>query len=311
MTSIEVVASYLPETRVLVSDYLRQHGMSKSRILMHERFFGFSTIPLDPDAGLADHLVHAVRALPDFESYRPRIRYVIQARTMPVVAPHPVNPLRDVCARLELSQAHAFCLTQHACASGLLAVEVAGRLLETAGAPDALALLMMGEKAFTAAAKVITDTGVMGEGTVAVLVSAVGKRDRVLGYAARTHGKFHGGAWMEPDIDADFHADYHSYLAEVMTAAVEQAGLGFDEVDLILPHNVNRMSWLRVLKSLGIRGTDRLYLDNLASCGHCFGADSFINYQSALREGRIGPGDRCLMTAVGLGATFASMVFQH
>lgn len=230
---------------------------------------------------------------------------------MPVVAPHPANPLREACARLGLERTHAFCLTQHACASGLLAVEVAGRMLEACGEPDALALLLTGEKAFTNAAKIITDTGVMGEATAAVLVSSSGERDRVLGYAARTHGKFYGGAWMGPEATADFHAEYPDHLAEVMTAAVEQADLDFGDVGLILPHNVNRMSWLRVLKSLGIRGTDRLYLDNLPSYGHCFGADAFLNLRSATADGRLRPGDRYLMTAVGLGATFSAMVFQH
>lgn len=311
MTSIEAVGGYLPESAVPVGDYLRRHGMSEPRIRMHQRFFGFATVPLDPAAGLADHLVHAVLALPDFEAVRPRIRYVIQARTMPVVAPHPVNPLQQVCQRLGLGHTTAFCLTQHACASGLLAVDVAGRLLTADADPHAVALLVMGEKAFTAAAQVIADTGVMGEGAAAVLVRAGGERDRVLGYATRTHGRFHGGAWMAPELVAAFHAEYPDHLAAVIREAVQRAGMAVEELDLILPHNVSRMSWLRVLKRLGISGTDRLYLDNLGTCGHCFGADSFINYQAATRAGRIKPGDRYVMTAVGLGATFSSMVLQH
>ncbi len=311
MTSLEAVSSYVPATGVPVGDFLRDHGMTEARIRVHERFFGFSQVPLDHDATQADHLVAAVLALDGLNALRPRIRYVIQARTMPVAVPYPTNPLLEVCRRTGLEEATAFCLTQHACASGLLAVEVAGTLLTADGDPDALALLIAGEKAFTSAAQVINDTGVMGEGASAALVSADGPRDRVLSYATRTHGRFHGGAWMEPEDNAAFHEQYAESLAEVMDACVREAGLTMEDVDLILPHNVNRMSWLRVLKHVGIRGTDRLYLDNLASCGHCFGADPFINYRSARWADRIRPGDHYLMTAVGLGATFSAMLLRH
>lgn len=310
MTSIAAVAGYLPRSRTRVREVLARYGMSESRARAHEWGFGFSAIPVDPAASLADHLVGAVRALGEFEAVRPRIRYLIQVRTMPVVAPYPVNPLREVCQRLDLTEVTAFCLTQHACASGLLAVDLAGRLL-AAEPPSALALLIVGEKAFTSVAQVIPDTCVMGEATAAVLVKAGGTSDRVLGYATRTHGRFHVGAWLEPEINKAFFDDYPANLAEVIQAAVHRAGMTIDEVDLILPHNVNRMSWLRVLKLLGIRGLDRLYLDNLASHGHCFGADSFINYLSAREAGRIRGGDRYLMTAVGLGATFSAMVLRH
>jgi 3-oxoacyl-[acyl-carrier-protein] synthase III len=296
---------------VPVASLLQEQGMTETRIRMHERFFGFAEVPLDPTATLADHLVAAALALKDFEVRRPHIRYVIQARTMPVVAPYPVNPLHETCCRLGLGQATSFCLTQHACAAGLLAIDVAGELLAAAGDPEALALLLTGEKAFTTAAKVIVDTGVMGEGAAAVLVSARGHRDRVLSYATRMHGKFHGGACLDAGMTAAFHNEYPAALAEVIAAAVDSSGLDVGDIALVLPHNVNRMSWLRVLRLLGIRGTDRLYIDNLATCGHCFGADAFINYRSAVDSGRLKRGDRYLMTAVGLGATFSAMVLEH
>ncbi|MER5439001.1 3-oxoacyl-[acyl-carrier-protein] synthase III C-terminal domain-containing protein [Streptomyces sp. NPDC002790] len=311
MTSIEAVSSYLPAASVPVADFLRAHGMTDARIRVHERFFGFSRVPMDPATTQADHLVAAINGLDDLDTLRPRIRYVLQARTMPVAVPYPVNPLQEACRRTGLTDATAFCLTQHACASGLLAIDVAGRLLASDGDPEALALIVAGEKTFTSAAQVINDTGVMGEASSAALVSAGGSRDRVLSYATRTHGKFHGGAWLEAEMNAAFHDEYAGSLAEVMTAATESAGLTMDDMALILPHNVNRMSWLRVLKLLGVKGTDRLYLETLADHGHCFGADAFINYRSALDAERLRPGERYLMTAVGLGATFSAMVLEH
>ncbi|MDF2807909.1 MAG: 3-oxoacyl-ACP synthase, partial [Cellulosimicrobium sp.] len=65
-------------------------------------------------------------------------------------------------------------LTQHACASALLAVDVAGRLLAADRDPDALALVLTGEKAFSPGSRLIEGTTIMGEGTAAVLVAADG-----------------------------------------------------------------------------------------------------------------------------------------
>jgi 3-oxoacyl-[acyl-carrier-protein] synthase-3 len=193
----------------------------------------------------------------------------------------------------------------------LLAIDIAGQLLDADRNPDALALVVVGEKAFTSVAKVLTNTAVMGEGMAAALVSPDAPCDQVLSYVTRTFGKFSDGVWMDDQTTASFHQEYPALLAEVMSTAVTKAGIDLDDITLILPHNVNRLSWLRVLQLLGIRGTQRLYWDNISTYGHCFGADALINYRSAVDTGRLNHGDYYLMTAVGVGATFSGMVLKH
>ena len=58
-----------------------------------------------------------------------RVRYVLYARAMPVVAPYPVNPLHEVCRALGLEHALAFTVTQQSCASGLMAIDMAAARL--------------------------------------------------------------------------------------------------------------------------------------------------------------------------------------
>jgi len=55
----------------------------------------------------------------------------------------------------------------------------------------------------------------------------------------------------------------------------------------------------------------RVYLDNIPRTGHCFCSDPFLNLVSLRDEGRLVPGARYLLTAVGLGATYAAMVIEH
>ena len=301
-----------PAAEQVPVDYsLRQYGLGEERITVYRRYFGLSDVRLSPGTGLADQMHAAAAGLEALEEQRHRIRYLLHGRTMPVAAPFAVNPLHEARTALGLEHAVAFSVTQHACASGLLAVYLAGQLLAGDQDPDGLALVIAGEKAFTSCAQVIEDTAVMGEDSVAVLIGLGDGPDQMLGYATRTRGEFCTAPWLPEEKNADFSKAYPGTLAEVMLAAIESAGLRPEDIDLILPHNVNRMSWMRVLKQAGIRDRERLFLGNLAGTGHCFCADSFINYRTACEQGRLNPGDRYLMTAVGLGATFSAMVFQH
>jgi 3-oxoacyl-[acyl-carrier-protein] synthase-3 len=172
-----------------------------------------------------------------------------------------------------------------------------------------VALILAGEKSFTRVAQIVPDSAIMGEGMAALLVSAGGERNRMLAYATRTLGEFHEAPELSPELEAKFQSVYTGTLIDVIRTAIDRAGLTGDDVKLILPHNINRMSWLRVLMEAGLP-KQLLYLDNQSEYGHCFGSDPFISYQSATAAGRLVPGDHYVMTAAGLGATIAAMVLR-
>ena len=313
MTTLVDVGAHVPATRVPIRDLADELGLDHLELGVFERFFGLREVCTAPGDDLADLLVAAARAVPGLAGNEHRVRYVLGARTIATVAPVGVNPLHDAATRLGLDHAVVWTLTQHACASALLAVDVAGRLLASDGDPDALALVLTGEKAFSPGSRLIEGTTIMGEGTAAVLVAADGSARRagspVLSYATRTLGEYHQVPLPE-ELAGPFGVAYTEVLAEVVLEAVERAGLVLDDLALVLPHNVNRVSWRRLCSRLGLP-IARVRLDDVPVTGHCFGADSFIGYAAARAEGRLRPGDPFLMVAVGLGATFSAMVLRH
>lgn len=311
MTSLAAVSAYLPAKSESIAEYLRAYGLSEREIKIYKQYYGFSEIRTDPDLGMAGQLIAAGRGLKELAGQEDRVRYILQARTMPVAVPYPLNPLHEARDALGLRNAQAFSLNQQACASALMSVELAGRMLAEDSEPDALALVFVGEKTFTTDAHVLGVTAVMGEGVAAILVRAGAGRDRLLGFASRILGEFHRGSRMTPEDHERWADRYADVLGGVITSALDQAGMTPGDIDLVLPHHVNRLSWLKVLRTLQIGQKDRIFMDNLPVVGHCFGADAFINYCSARDSGRLKPGDRYVMTAVGLGATFSAMVFEH
>jgi 3-oxoacyl-[acyl-carrier-protein] synthase-3 len=312
MTALEAVSVYLPPVRKSVESLAGPLGLTDMQVKLFRRFHGLREVGRDPDASLPALLMKAAAGLDALRGQEHRVRYVLYARTMPVVGPYPVNPLHEVCRALGLGHALAFTVTHQSCASGLLAIDMAGRLLAADtvdGQAGPLALVLTGEKAFTREAQMFADTTIFGEGASACLVSAFGARDRMLAYASNVRGEFDSDTGAN---DARLQREYRPSLAEVMRQALDEAGLTLDDIRVVLPHNVNMVTWQRMCLLLKFP-LDRVVLDNIPTSGHVFCADMFANYKTARERGLLQPGDRYLAAAVGAGggATFAAMVFEH
>ena len=132
------------------------------------------------------------------------------------------------------------------------------------------------------------DTTIFGEGASACLVSAFGARDRMLAYASNVRGEFDSATG---ENDARLQREYRPSLAEVMRQALDEAGVSLDDIRVVLPHNVNVVTWQRMCLLLKFP-RDRVVLDNIPASGHVFCADMFVNYQTACERGLLRPGDR-------------------
>ncbi len=294
MTALDAIGTYLPAQRVPIE----AAGLTGMQARVFRRFYGLDRVARDPGTVL-DLLLGAVADLPGLRGAERRVRYVLWARSFAVIAPYPQNPLAELCARTGLGHATAVAVTHQACASGLLALDLAGRLL--AADPGALALVLAGEKAFTAEATVVPETSVFGEGASACLVSHGGARNRMLSFAADQRGGY--------DVDdSGFAEDYPQALAGAIEAAVERAGLRMADIARIVPHNVNTVAWQRTCRRLDYP-LARVGLGALPEVGHVYCADAFLN----LARADLRPGDHYVLAAAGAarGATFSAMVFQH
>jgi 3-oxoacyl-[acyl-carrier-protein] synthase-3 len=315
MTALREIAGHLPDRRVPLEELLVDWQLPASTVDTLRRSYGYSEVRRQkPGETLTDLLVQAAHNLPSLAANRNRVRYVLYARTVPVSLPHPLNPLPEVCELLDLGGATAFAVTHHGCASGLLAVDIAGRLLasdaETGGDEDALVLIVAAEQVFTLDETLRPEARIFGEAAAACLVSTDGPRDRVLSYATLQRGDLDHWATDRPDHAERFAKEYTALVAEVITTAARRAGLRVDELRLILPHNVNVRSWRKVCRELGLPPTSVL-LDNVPLIGHTFAADPFLNYRTAVDGGLLKAGDRYLMASAGYGAIFSAMVVEH
>lgn len=310
MTALKAVAVHLPPVVEPIEKVGERLGLTPRQRTLLRRFHGLDQVRFDPDGGLTELLAGAAEALAELRGREHLVRYVLHARSMPVGVPYPHNPLHDVLGRLGLEHARAFTVTHHACAGSLLAVDVAGRLLAADPDPEALALILAGEKTFTRDAQLVPETAVFSEAAAACLVGAGGGPDRVLSYAVDLRGEFDGRLAQDRDLLDRYQRAYPQAMIGVMEAALEQSGESWESLTLLLPHNVNQISWRRICRTVGYP-LDRVVLENVPSAGHSFAADFFLNHHTATTRGLLSPGDRYLVAASGLGATFAAMVLER
>ncbi len=308
MTALLDVAVHLPEQRVAVEEVASRYGLTPMQVKVFRRYHKLGEVRRDPGGGLIDLLRAAIAGLDGLRGREKQVRYVVHARTFPSVVPYPLHPVHDLCREFGLAQASAFSVGHHACASGLLALDVVGRLLAADPDPDALALVVAGEKTFTAEAEILRDTTFFSEGASACLVGHDGPRDRMLAYAVDQRGEYDDDA---EEVALAFQRDYAQLLSDTIRAALDRAALPLTAVSALLPHNVNAPIWRQVCRILDFP-LERVVLDNLASYGHVFCADAFINYRTAVQRELLRPGDHYVMAAgAGRGAAFAAMVFEH
>ena len=74
-------------------------------------------------------------------------------------------------------------------------------------------------------------------------------------------------------------------------------------------HFSNQM-FARAFSSYSGIPKERICMDLLAERGHNFGADALMALEHADRSGRLRPGDRCGLVAIGLGAYFQAIVVE-
>lgn len=308
MTSLIEVSTHLP-AQVTLGERQRDLGLSENEIRRYTRVFGLSEIAWERGGSDTENLMAAVEKLTRLRGREEHVRLVLRPVTIRFPPPYPKSAVRAVCEAAGLRHARAFTVTEQACAGGIGAVDVAAALLEGESDPEAMALVLTGEKAQCRKAQNFPAMGLTGEGVAAVLVGRGGATDRILGYSCITEPVDHRLVMTE-EASRRFSEIYGKTVCAVVDEAIAKAGCVHDDIALLLPHNLNRISWVKLSSRLGIP-LDRLFLDNISRTGHCFGADSFINLRTAVDLGRLHPGDRYVMVSVGIGATFTAMVVEH
>jgi 3-oxoacyl-[acyl-carrier-protein] synthase-3 len=200
---------------------------------------------------------------------------------------------------LGLEHAMVIGLDQLACTMLLGAVRVARALCITEHVRYALCI---GAEFFPADAGREAIWNCTSDAGAAVLLECGDGRGRIVAARHVTKGYY----W---DADAkrnELVAAYFPTARYVIDDTLRDAGWAHDDVDWIIPHNVNRRSW-DVLRPLCRLDGARLWDHNIARIGHTLAGDNFINLADALERGDVVEGERLLLFSYGFGAHWTAL----
>ncbi|MEC5425435.1 3-oxoacyl-[acyl-carrier-protein] synthase III C-terminal domain-containing protein [Virgibacillus sp. C22-A2] len=306
MIGIESIKTYYPSNEIEISELKEKLNLSHFQMKLFTKIHGLEKIRFNEKESLEELLKIPIQEI--LGSVDPSsIKYIMYAHTVQTVTPYPINIIEEIKRKYGLQHAISFSITQHNCSSALTALDLCQYLLKN---DLDKALIITGEKVFTPIAQVIHNTTIMGEASSGILVSKTSKENQLLSVERTILGEYYSGINMDVQQSRKFDKAYVDTLISTIYKAVEKTGLTLDEIKLILPHNVNRSSWIKLANTMNL-SKEKIYLKNIAKLGHCFCSDPFINYMDACNEGLIKEGDYYLMISVGLGATFQVAVLKR
>jgi 3-oxoacyl-[acyl-carrier-protein] synthase-3 len=216
---------------------------------------------------------------------------------------------------LGLSGVPFFGISQVAGTSVLRALDYARRYLDRRAAYDVFGydsvLVLGGDQGSTVdSARTAPGSTFLADATVAFLVRPdLTGRYRYLAGATTRDPRFHRGQRLAGAQRQLFDDVCGEQLLATATSALRTAGLRGTDVDWVLPQADTPVSWQPFAKTLGV-APERVCLPQIPIGGHTLGLDALVALAGADRAGRLAPGDRCLLLAIGDGAYFQAAMVQ-
>ncbi len=304
------VAAFVPRCTIAVEESVADYGLTRPQTRMLRRLHGFADLRVDPELSVLDLVSAAAGEVLRSVADRSTIKYLVFAHTTVTINPSFVHLPAEIAARLGLTEAETFTVSQQRCANSLSALDIAGQLLRADGDRTASVLLVTGEKRLASLAGLLGLSTAIGEASTACLISLDGYGDRVLSYADITRGQPEEPAWVSEAFINKIMERYTEDLVYVVGEALRRAATNLRDIAMVVPHNVSRMLWYRTVEALGI-DRRKVFLDTVGQYGHCYCSDPFLNLKVLREQGQLVAGSRYLLVSVGLGATHAAVVIEH
>ena len=307
MLYINDATCFIPNNYLEIEQASRLLNFDKNQTKVYKQLYGIEKIPCAANIKLIELIKNPIIDLiKQNQLDKKAIKYLIHCHTAKVLTPFGDSIVRQVKEELGLDETIAFGMSVNNCASAMSALDMLAHVL----LEKEQAIIVCADCVFTPVLRFIPNTAILGDASAAVLLAKQGKHNKLIAMASRTMGEYAEGLWLVGEKMQAFEIAYAHLVADIILSALVDANLTKHQVRLIIPHNVNLLSWKRIAAILQVP-LDKIFLENIKKYSHCFGADIFINYITAKNQNLLQPGDYYVMATVGLGAVFSAAVFKY
>lgn len=305
---LDGLSYYIPPASISVDEYGAMHGLTDERVRQYRDVQGVTLFKDAQGETATEIALKAAKRLMATQAIDPgEIDALILYHTRFFTSVEPVLLVGKLAQELGLRRAVSFSVWGQFCVSILSAIRVARNMIR---AGSANVVLLVGTDTFLGSyLREIDGITLQGEGGSAFLLRKNHPSNRLVALATRTDGSLYKGTCVSRDEYARFDLVYFLSMTRVIQQTLAAAKLTLDDIRLIIPHNVNRAGWERIVRQLKCPAS-KLFGRNIPRLGHMFGVDLIVNLADALETGAIGTGDRALLATAGMGANWGCAIIE-
>ncbi|ETT86892.1 3-oxoacyl-[acyl-carrier-protein] synthase III C-terminal domain-containing protein [Viridibacillus sp. FSL R5-0477] len=304
---IAKIGTYIPSLRQKIDEVLEYSGCNEREIKLMKRLHNIHQVPIvENGQRLEETLRYALLDL----HLDIKVDLVLYAHSLLAQVPHDYGLLNKVLMPFDLLSTKKFGIAQEACASSFYAMELADLYFAKKKNVNTILLILGDQSNMTTRLRYIENSTVIGDSAVAVLLQKKNETNKVLSIGVYRDTRFNQGFYENPQKTALFNEEYVSIIIKAIHETLTKANVVLDEIQYILPYNVNKMTW-RKFSKLTHFPLENIILDLLPEIGHTYTTDCFINLDYLQSQNRLKKGDKILMVSVGLGCFVGSAVIEH
>lgn len=304
---ITKISTYIPSKRQTIEEVIGDCGGTEREIKLMKRLHNIQQVPIVEEGQRLDETLR--NALLDLK-LNEEVDLVLYAHSLLAQVPHDYGLLNKVLMPFNLMNKKKLGITQKACASSFYGMELANLYFTKKENINTVLMILGDQSNMTKKLRYIEDSTLIGDSAVAVLLKKNIETNKMLSIGLYEDTRFNEGFYENPEKTALFNEEYVSIIIKAIYRTLAKADVTLDEVQYILPYNVNKMTWRRFSK-LTHFPLENIILDLLPEIGHTYTTDSFINLAYLQSKNRLKKGDKFLMVSVGLGCFVGSALFEH
>jgi 3-oxoacyl-[acyl-carrier-protein] synthase-3 len=284
MMYLHAISYWTPETFSL-KEQCDEIGVSKLQAKLFASYFKLEQIPIAKSDLLKDmlsksygHFLQQEREQRDALWCSHQIKYVGYSHTVQGLVPFGENVLKEFLYERNLNHINYFGSSVNKCASNFSVMEMLSAQLSEDANPHAKALLVSADKAFNTETRVLPNASIAGDAASVCLFSKEkeGALGEIVDIKSHLFGEFSKGGWGDPKEHLVFEQKFTSIVSDVILNLLQENHVSLDDVDRILPHNVNVPIWLKIADHLKFP-KEKIWMQNIPKYSHCFTSDFAMN----------------------------------
>ncbi|WP_107758500.1 3-oxoacyl-ACP synthase [Dickeya sp. Secpp 1600] len=304
--------TWVPEQRLNASEIIRAAGASASEARVFSQLFGFRQVAaLGSDVSLAS-VFH--RLLSELQRQSPHpdrpADVLIYAHGMPVQAAERQPWLAQLGREHPFIRDSAPCyeLDQQNCATLFWALALAQRLLSQQRAKRVAIIAGDTFAAYPVQERYVPGCSLAGDAFAALLLEAEPDGLQLESVFMTQRAEFHEGLYGSAEALKAFYLAHDYMVNTALQGAVSRQSDAERRQLYLLPHNVNRLSWLNYSRRHQ-HPLENIALGLMPDIGHCYTVDPLLLLPAALPA--IQSGKPHVMLSVGLGAWIGSCRIRY